>query len=121
MTSTPSSNRGSHIFCTIKIDCLLVLSRGPDGGVPAPAADCGKDEWLASSDTIQCFHELNYVICRRLYPGDVAPLREELVADAVELYAAFGSFDPKIEQIFLGIRDGRYTGGQPGQAGSAGR
>ena len=58
------------------------------------------------------YHELTHVICRRLYPGDVDPIRDELVADAVGLYAAFGHFDPEMEKLFLGIRDGRYVGGR---------
>ena len=36
------------------------------------------------------------------------------MADAVGLYAAFGRFDVKLEQLFLGIRDGRYVGGRLG-------
>ena len=66
------------------------------------------------SDTIRRYHELTHVICRRLYPGDVAPIRDELVADAVGLTAAYGRFDPETEKRFLGIRDGRYVGGRLG-------
>ena len=54
------------------------------------------------------------MICRRNAPGDVAPIRDELAADAVGLCAAFGRFDPVLEQRFLGIRDGRYVGGRLG-------
>ena len=70
--------------------------------------------WLEHSDTIRRYHELTHVICRRLCPGDVAPIRDELVADAVGLTAAYGRFDPAVEKLFLGIRDGRYTGGRLG-------
>lgn len=94
------------------IDMLVVLSRGPYSGVPASAVGCTEDEWLALSDTIRRYHELTHVICRKLYPGDIAPIRDELVADAVGLYAACGRFDPEMEKRFLGIRDGRYTGGR---------
>jgi hypothetical protein len=54
------------------------------------------------------------VICRRLYPDDIDPVRDELIADAVGLYAAFGRFEPETEVLFLGIRDGRYIGGRLG-------
>ena len=94
------------------IDMLVVLSRGPYSGVPASAVGCTEDEWLALSDTIRRYHELTHVICRKLYPGDIAPIRDELVADAVGLYAACGRVDPEMEKRFLGIRDGRYTGGR---------
>ena len=94
------------------IDRLVVLSRGPYSGVSAEAVGLSGDEWLAFSDTIRRYHELTHVICRRLYPGDVDPIRDELIADAVGLYAAFGRFDPETEKHFLGIRDGRYVGGR---------
>ena len=57
---------------------------------------------------------LSHVICRRQFPGDVAPIRDELVADAVGLYAAYRRFDRKLEELFLGIQDGRYSGGRLG-------
>ena len=94
------------------IDMLAVLSRGPYSGVDAAAAGETESEWLALSDTIRRYHELTHVICRRLYPEDVDPVRDELIADAVGLYAAYGRFDPEKEKLFLGIKDGRYIGGR---------
>ena len=93
-------------------DMLVVLSRGPYSGVPASAMGLTEGEWLARSDTIRRSHELTHVICRRLYPEDVDPVRDELIADAVGLYAAFGRFDPETEKRFLGVKDGRYVGGR---------
>ena len=40
------------------------------------------------------------------------PVRDELIADAVGLYAAFGRFDPEKEKLFLGVKGGRYVGGR---------
>ena len=96
------------------IDMLVLLSRGPYSHVDAAAVGETEEEWLGHSDTIRRYHELTHVICRRCCPGDVAPIRDELVADAVGLYAAYGRFDPETEKRFLGIRDGRYTGGRLG-------
>ena len=96
------------------IDMLVLLSRGPYSHVDAATMGETEEEWLEHSDTIRRFHELTHVICRRLYPGDVAPIRDELAADAVGLIAAYGRFDPETEKLFLGIRDGRYTGGRLG-------
>lgn len=93
-------------------DMLVVLSRGPYSGVPASAMGLTEGEWLARSDTIRRYHELTHVICLRLYPEDVNPVRDELIADAVGLYVAFGRFDPEAEKVFLGIKDGRYIGGR---------
>lgn len=94
------------------LDMLVVLSRGSYSHVDAAAVGHSEDEWLALSDTIRRYHELTHVICRRLYPKDVDPVRDELIADAVGLYAAYGSFDPEKERLFLGLREGRYVGGR---------
>ena len=96
------------------VDMLVLLSRGPYSHVPAAAVGETENEWLDHSDTIRRFHELTHVICRRLCPGDVAPIRDELVADAVGLIAAYGRFDPETEKLFLGIRNGQYIGGRLG-------
>lgn len=93
-------------------DALVVLSRGPYSNVDAAALGLSKEEWLGRSDTVRRFHELTHVVCRRLYPGNVDPVRDEVIADAVGLYAAFGRFDPEKEALFLGIKDGRYIGGR---------
>ena len=96
------------------VDMLVLLSRGPYSHVDAAAVGETEAAWLEHSDTIRRYHELTHVICRRLYPGDIAPIRDELAADAVGLYAAYGCFDPETEKLFLGIRDGRYVGGRLG-------
>ena len=44
----------------------------------------------------------------------VAAVRDKLMEDAAGLYATFGRFDPETEKLFLGLRDGRYTGGRLG-------
>ena len=93
-------------------DMLIVLSRGPYSGIGAEEAGFDEKEWLDYSDIIRRNHEITHVICRRLYPDDVDPVRDELIADAVGLYAAFGHFDPEMEKRFLGIKDGRYIGGR---------
>ena len=96
------------------VDMLVLLSRGPYSHVDAAAVGETEATWLEHSDTIRRYHELTHVICRSIYPGDIAPIRDELVADAVGLYAAYGCFDPETEKLFLGIRDGRYVGGRLG-------
>ena len=95
-------------------DMLVVLSRGPYSHVAGAALCLPEADWLDRSDTIRRYHELTHVICRRLYPDDIHAVRDELIADAVGLYAAFGRFDPETEKRFLGIRDGQYVGGRLG-------
>ena len=93
-------------------DMLVVLSRGPYSHVGPAAMGLPEDDWLSLSDTIRRYHELTHVICRRLYPDNIDPVRDELIADAVGLYAAFGRFDPETEKLFLGIKEGQYVGGR---------
>ncbi len=102
-------------FTSVKanyLDMLVVLSRGPYSGVSASALGLTESKWLALSDTIRRYHELTHVLCRRAYPEDTDPVRDELIADAVGLYAAYGRFDPEKEKLFLGVKDGRYVGGR---------
>ncbi|MBO4331189.1 MAG: hypothetical protein J5827_03855 [Oscillospiraceae bacterium] len=117
LAAFPQEERGAEFkrFTAVKsnyTDLLVVLSRGEYSGVSASAMGLSQTEWLALSDTIRRYHELTHVICRRLYPNDIEPVRDELTADAVGLYAAFGSFDAEKEKLFLGIRDGHYVGGR---------
>ncbi|MCR4770741.1 MAG: hypothetical protein K5855_00380 [Oscillospiraceae bacterium] len=113
----PQEERAAEFrrFTSVKenyTDMLVVLSRGPYSGVGAEEVGLSEEEWLDRSDTIRRFHELTHVICRRLYPDDIDAIRDELIADAVGLYAAFGRFEPETEKLFLGFRGGRYVGGR---------
>ena len=102
-------------FTSVKenyLDMLVVLSRGPYINLNAEQAGYTEEEWLRLSDTIRRYHELTHVICRRLYPDNVNAVRDELIADAVGMYAALGYFDIGLEQKFLGITGNTYTGGR---------
>ncbi len=93
-------------------DMLVVLSRGPYSNVKSDLLGLPDEEWLSLSDPIRRYHELTHVVCRRKYPGDIDETRDELIADAVGLFAAFGDFDPEKEKLFLGIEGDKYTGGR---------
>ena len=117
LASFPEEERVAEFkrFISVKenyIDPMIVLSRGPYSGVAASLLGSTDEEWIARSDTIRRYHELTHVICRRLYPDQVDAVRDELIADAVGLYAAYGNLDVEKEQLFLGIQDGRYIGGR---------
>ena len=94
------------------IDRLVILSRGPYSGVSAEAVGCPEEEWLKRSDTIRRMHELTHVIVRKRWPDWKDPVIDELIADAVGIYAAYGRFDPELEKKFLGITGEEYTGGR---------
>ena len=115
----PEEEQGEEFkrFTSVKenyVDMLVVMSRGAYSHVDAAQAGYEPEAWLDDSDTIRRYHELTHVICRRKYPGDVSAIRDALVADAVGLYAAYGCFDIRLEELFLGIREGKYTGGRLG-------
>ncbi len=93
-------------------DLLVVLSWGPYSNITAKMAGQAEESWMESSYSIRKYHELTHVICRRLYPDRIEAIWDELVADAVGIYAAFGRYDAELEKLFLGIREGRYTGGR---------
>ena len=94
------------------IDMIIVLSAGPYSNISAEEMGLSPEEWLEKSMIIRKYHECMHFICRTLYPDRIDAVFDELAADAVGLYAAFGYFEPEKELIFLGIRDGKYTGGR---------
>ncbi len=94
------------------LDTLVVLSAGPYSNVPAADVGMSEEEWLDRSAVIRQYHECTHVICRKRWPDRVDAVWDELVADAIGIYAAFGRFDTALEETFLGIRDGAYVGGR---------
>lgn len=94
------------------LDAIIVLSVGPYSGITAAKVDMSDDEWLGYSDTIRKYHECTHFICRRLYREKIDPIWDEIVADAVGIFAAFGRYDAKMAELFLGIDENGYCGGR---------
>ena len=94
------------------LDSVIVLSAGPYNAVSAKRLGLEADEWTALSDRIRKYHECTHFVCRRLFPEKKDAVWDELVADAVGIYAAFGKYDPEMEKLFLGIEGDRYIGGR---------
>ena len=93
-------------------DALIVLSVGPYSAVPGKKLGIEDDRWIQLSHEIRKYHECTHFICRKKYPDKKDAIWDELVADAVGIYAAFNKYDPAIQAMFLGIRDGKYEGGR---------
>jgi len=93
-------------------DALIVLSTGPYSAVRAEETGLGEEAWLDASYRIRKAHECTHFICRRLYPDRINAIWDELVADAVGLYAAFGRYDLRLAERFLGVGPEGYTGGR---------
>ena len=86
--------------------------QGKAEGLHAQRAGMSPEDWLGFSQTIRLYHECAHFVCRRLFPDKIHAVKDELVADAVGIYAAFGCFIRELSELFLGIRDGRYIGGR---------
>ena len=93
-------------------DALIVLSVGPYSALPACEAGMTEAEWLTASLAIRKAHECTHFICRRLFPDQIDPVWDELAADAVGLYAAFGRYDQALAARFLGVTAQGYAGGR---------
>ena len=103
-------------------DLLIVLSCGPYSNVDADRVNellteaghegISDDAWRELSGKIRKYHELTHFVCRKLYPDKIEVVWDELVADAVGIYGAFGGFRKDLEELFLGISGCRYTGGR---------
>jgi len=93
-------------------EALIILSVGPYSAIAARDAGFAEDKWISLSHTIRMYHECTHFVCRRLYRSKINAIWDELVADAVGIYAALGRFDLRLAQLFLGIREGKYTGGR---------
>lgn len=103
-------------------DMLIVLSHIPYSNVTLDQVNLLQVEggyelldesaWVRASDDIRKYHELTHFVCRRLYPDLIDAVRDELIADAVGICAAFGEYRRDLEELFLGISGDRYTGGR---------
>ena len=93
-------------------DALIVLSTGPYSAVEAAETGMTEEAWLAASYRIRKAHECTHFICRRLFPEKINAIWDELVADAVGLYAAFGRYDLRLAERFLGVSAEGYRGGR---------
>lgn len=93
-------------------DLLVVLSVGPYSAIEASEIGCGPEKWLELSQIIRKYHELTHVICRKIYPDRISAVWDELVADAIGLYAAYGFYDSSKAKLFLGIQNGVFVHGR---------
>ena len=92
-------------------DSLILLSGGEYSNIPA--ADVGLDEesWRRLSVVIRRYHELTHFVCRGLYPENIDALRDEVIADAIGLVAAFGRYDTALAARFLGAEGESFREG----------
>lgn len=93
-------------------DVLILLSTGPYSNISASRLGMEEEKWLECSYIIRKYHECTHFVCRRKFPQQINTVWDEIVADAIGIIAAFGRFDPALEETFLGINAKGYTGGR---------
>ena len=93
------------------LDTIILLSKGNYSTVPACFAGLTEYEWDEKSLIIRKYHELTHFVCRTLYPKNIEPIRDEVIADLIGLAAAFDHYDPLLAKRFLGIESGAFQEG----------
>ena len=93
-------------------DIIIALSVGLYSAIPAEQTGFTEDLWKKYSQIIRMYHECTHFVCRRLFPDKIDKIWDEIIADAVGIYAALGKYDIRLAEIVFGINHGRYTGGR---------
>ncbi len=98
-------------------DYLIILSAGPYSAVSAQeagkTAGCvfTEEEWCKLSIVIRKYHELTHFIARKRFPENMEAIRDEIIADAIGLTAAFGRYETGLAKLFLGLEENIYREG----------
>lgn len=85
------------------IDSVILLSGGYYSAILPEEVGMESREWKTRSYQIRMYHELTHFVCRSEFPEDIDAIRDEVMADAIGLTAATGSYDPSLARLFLGI------------------
>lgn len=94
-------------------DRVLILSNGPYSNYPASKAGYSEEDWNRLSADIRMYHECTHYICRKRWPQRKHKVVDEVVADAVGIFAAFGYYRTELALGVLGVSEkGTYTGGR---------
>ncbi|MBK7536610.1 MAG: hypothetical protein IPI49_14830 [Myxococcales bacterium] len=93
-------------------DRFIVLGSGPYSGVAAAEVGLGEDEWRRSSIAIRMEHECTHYFTHRALGSMRNRIADELIADAMGIVAATGSFRADWLLLFLGLE--RYPEFRPG-------
>ena len=93
------------------LDTIILLSNGNYSAIPARFVGLAESEWDEKSLIIRKYHELTHFVCRTLYPHNIEPIRDEVIADLIGLAAAFDHYDPLLAKRFLGIESGAFHEG----------
>ena len=91
---------------------IILLSDGYYSNIGFEDTPYGNEEWMRISLEIRKYHELTHFVCRHLFPENINPIWDELLADFYGLLCAIGKYDKQLAFKFLGIRNGQYISGR---------
>lgn len=88
---------------------LLVLSKKFYSNTEPEYLGLSPEEWREKSMIIRREHECTHYYTKRFYGSASNNLHDELIADFMGMYEAFGSYNAKLFQHFIGNRLSLYT------------
>lgn len=88
---------------------FLALSKKYYSNTPPEYVGLSPEEWREKSMIIRREHECTHYYTKKFYGSASNNLHDELIADFFGLYTAFGYYDAKLFQHFMGI-DGTHEG-----------
>lgn len=100
-------------------DSFIILSTGNYSNVTKEDVKNATDnelilsdeEWTEKSIIIRKYHELTHFVMRKIYPDNIKPIRDEIIADCVGLICAFNKLDLRLLKLFLGLESDIYRKG----------
>lgn len=91
---------------------IILLSDGFYSDLSYENTPFPEEQWRKISLDIRKYHELTHFVCRSFFPTKINAVWDEILADFYGLLCAAGSYDASLALKFLGIVDGKYTGGR---------
>ena len=91
---------------------FLTLSCKYYSNTPPEYVGLSSEEWREKSMIIRREHELTHYYTKKYYGSASNNLHDELIADFIGMYEAFGHYDAKLFLHFMGI-DGTHEGRLP--------
>ena len=93
-------------FLSGKTVRFIILSHKPYSNVPASELGLGEEEWAEKSMILRRSHECTHYFTKKTYGIANNILHDELMADFIGLYDAFGYYRSEWVLRFLGIIEG---------------
>jgi len=92
---------------TLYQDRFIVVSTGPYSNVAAADLNLGDEEWRRLSVEIRIVHECTHYAMKRIYGQMRNNLQDEIIADAMGLVSATGTFHSDWFLRFMGLENHR--------------